>query len=143
VRRGSDLEGTDPFGLFQLDRSPLRGSAFDAGLHAHRRRTSLRRRGTARRRLGAQRAGRRSRELTAGRRRTAVTLTEVTDPEVRRSVMRAFPVEVPGGVSFFVRLGLVSGADPEQFAAAADQVAVFMIEDRPRVSASTRLGRFH
>jgi deazaflavin-dependent oxidoreductase (nitroreductase family) len=70
-------------------------------------------------------------ELTAGRRRIAVALIEVTDPEVRRTVMRAFPVEVPGGVSFFVRLGLVGGADPEQFAAAADQVAVFRIEDRP------------
>jgi hypothetical protein len=42
--------------------------------------------------------------------------------------MRAFPTEVPGGVMFFVRLGLVSRADPDEFAAAADQVAVFRID---------------
>lgn len=70
-------------------------------------------------------------ELTARRRRTTVTLTEVTAPEIRRSVMRAFPVEVPNGVPFFVKLGLVTAADPEQFAAAADRVAVFEIKERP------------
>lgn len=62
--------------------------------------------------------------LSRGRRRTPVTLHEVTDPEVRRAVLRAFPVQIPGGVSFFVRLGLVERADPEQFAAAADRVAI-------------------
>jgi deazaflavin-dependent oxidoreductase (nitroreductase family) len=67
-------------------------------------------------------------ELAAGRRRTAVTLTEITDPEVRRAVMRAFPTKVPGGVMFFVRLGLVSRADSDEFAAAADRVAVFRID---------------
>jgi deazaflavin-dependent oxidoreductase (nitroreductase family) len=67
-------------------------------------------------------------ELAAGRRRAAVTLTEVTDPELRRAVMRAFPAEIPGGVMFFVRLGLVSRADPDEFAAAADRVAVFRID---------------
>jgi deazaflavin-dependent oxidoreductase (nitroreductase family) len=67
-------------------------------------------------------------ELAAGRRRTTVTLTEITDPEVRRAVMRAFPTEVPGGVMFFVRLGLVNRADPDEFAAAADRVAVFRID---------------
>jgi len=69
-------------------------------------------------------------DLTAGRRRAEVSLTEVTDPELRRAVMRAFPVEVPGGVSFFVKLGLVAGPDPAEFAAAADRVAVFEINDR-------------
>lgn len=68
-------------------------------------------------------------ELTSGRHRTAVALAEVTDPEIREAVMRAFPVEVPGGVPFFVRLGLVSGADPDQFAAAADRVAVFEVTE--------------
>jgi deazaflavin-dependent oxidoreductase (nitroreductase family) len=61
-------------------------------------------------------------ELATGRRHTAVTLTEVTDPELRRTVMRAFPRKVPGGVMFFVRLGLVSRADQDEFAAAADRV---------------------
>lgn len=67
-------------------------------------------------------------ELAIGRRRTAVTLTEITDPDLRRAVMRAFPKKVPGGVMFFVRLGMVSRADPDEFAAAADRVAVFRID---------------
>ena len=67
-------------------------------------------------------------ELAAGRHRTSVTLTEVMEPERRRAVMRAFPTEVPGGVTFFVRLGLVTKADPDEFAAAADRVAVFQID---------------
>ncbi|WP_030439152.1 nitroreductase/quinone reductase family protein [Actinoplanes subtropicus] len=68
-------------------------------------------------------------ELASGRHRTPVALVEVADPEIREAVMRAFPVEVPGGVPFFVRLGLVSGADPDQFVAAADRVAVFEITE--------------
>ncbi|MDN5914765.1 MAG: nitroreductase/quinone reductase family protein [Pseudonocardia sp.] len=67
-------------------------------------------------------------ELARGRRREAVVLTEVTDPSARRAVLRAFPREVPGGVAFFVRLGLVERADPDQFAAAADRVAVFRLD---------------
>ena len=66
-------------------------------------------------------------ELARGRRRSAVTLSEVTDLAERREVMRAFPREVRGGVSFFIRLGLVTKADPDEFAAAADRVAVFRI----------------
>lgn len=65
--------------------------------------------------------------LARGRRQQDVRLIEVADPELRRTVMRAFPTEVRGGVPFFVRLGLVTSADPEEFAAAADQVAVFEI----------------
>lgn len=67
-------------------------------------------------------------EFTRGRRRSAVTLTEVDDPAVARAVLRAFPREVPGGVPFFVRVGLVDGADPDQFAAVADRVAVFRMD---------------
>jgi deazaflavin-dependent oxidoreductase (nitroreductase family) len=74
-------------------------------------------------------------ELARGRRREDVALAEVTDPDLRRTVMRAFPTEVPGGVDFFVRLGLVEQGTPEQFAAAADQVAVFEIS--PRAGART------
>ena len=68
-------------------------------------------------------------ELARGRRRRPVTLTEVIDADERRAVMRAFPREVPHGVGFFVRLGLVTGGDPDQFAAAADRVAVFRVAD--------------
>jgi deazaflavin-dependent oxidoreductase (nitroreductase family) len=64
-------------------------------------------------------------ELARGRERVPVTLTEVTDPALRREIMRAFPREVPRGVAMFIRLGLVQRADPDQFAAIADRVAVF------------------
>lgn len=65
--------------------------------------------------------------LSSGRRTAPVQLAEVHDVEDKRGVLRAFPAEAPGGVSFFVRLGLVERADPEQFAAVADRVAVFEI----------------
>ncbi|RSM52615.1 deazaflavin-dependent nitroreductase [Actinoplanes sp. ATCC 53533] len=67
-------------------------------------------------------------EFARGRRRSAVTLTEVGDPAVRRAVLRAFPEKVPNGVPFFVRLGLVERADPDQFEAVADRVAVFRMD---------------
>ncbi|MFC4948942.1 nitroreductase/quinone reductase family protein [Pseudonocardia sp. GCM10023141] len=66
-------------------------------------------------------------DLAKGRRHQRVDLVEVTDADVRRAVMMAFPTEVPGGVSFFVRLGLVTTASPAEFAAAADRVAVFEV----------------
>jgi deazaflavin-dependent oxidoreductase (nitroreductase family) len=69
-------------------------------------------------------------ELAAGRRRSAVTLTEVTDPDLRRAVVRAFPAEVPHGVAFFVRLGLVERGTADEFSAAADRVAVFRVDER-------------
>lgn len=62
-----------------------------------------------------------------GRRRRPVRLTEVTDAAERCSAMRAFPVQVPHGVQFFVRIGLVDGPDPDQFEQAADRVRVFEI----------------
>ncbi len=65
--------------------------------------------------------------LASGRRTSDTTLTEVTDPDRRRRVVSQFPVEVPRGVSFFVSLGLVTKADPDEFAAAADKVAVFAL----------------
>ena len=66
-------------------------------------------------------------ELATGRRRVPVTLTEVTDLARRRAVMRAFPAKVPSGVPFFVKLGLVTRADPDEFAVAAEHVAVFRV----------------
>ncbi len=68
-------------------------------------------------------------ELSRGRWRRPVTVHEVRDPEQRRAVLRAFPTQAPGGVSFYVRLGLVERADPEQFAAVADRVAVFELRE--------------
>ena len=68
-------------------------------------------------------------ELAYGRRRRRVTLTEVTDLDLRRTVVRAFPTEVPHGVPFFVRLGLVTAGDPDEFAGIADRVAVFELRE--------------
>ncbi|MDN5749014.1 MAG: nitroreductase/quinone reductase family protein [Pseudonocardia sp.] len=61
-------------------------------------------------------------ELSRGRRRTPVEIHEVQDPQVKRAVLGEFPTQVPGGVTFFVRLGLVERADPTRFPAAADGV---------------------
>jgi deazaflavin-dependent oxidoreductase (nitroreductase family) len=66
-------------------------------------------------------------ELRRGRRARPVALSEVHDAATRRVVLRAFPAAAPGGVPFFVRLGLVERADPDQFAAVADRVGVFEI----------------
>jgi deazaflavin-dependent oxidoreductase (nitroreductase family) len=77
--------------------------------------------------LNAAAAGRG--RLVRGRTARAVRLLEVTDPRLRRVVTRAFPTEVPHGVPFFVRIGLVDGPDPEQFAAVADTVRVFELRD--------------
>jgi deazaflavin-dependent oxidoreductase (nitroreductase family) len=65
--------------------------------------------------------------LSRGRHTSEMAITEVTDPEQRRHVFSQFPVQVPRGVPFFVSLGLVTKADPAEFAAAADDVAVFAL----------------
>lgn len=70
-------------------------------------------------------------QLSRGRTQEAIDLVEVTDPALRRQVMTAFPTEVPHGVQFFVRIGLVTSADPAEFAAASDRVAVFEILRSP------------
>jgi deazaflavin-dependent oxidoreductase (nitroreductase family) len=66
-------------------------------------------------------------ELASGRRRAHVRLVEITDVGERRAVMRAFPAEVPHGVPFFIRIGLVATGDADEFEAAAERVTVFEI----------------
>jgi hypothetical protein len=66
-------------------------------------------------------------ELSAGRRTQRVRLEPVTDEAVKEAVVRAFPAEVPNGVDFFIRLGAVSSASPDEFAAAAPGCAVFRV----------------
>ena len=66
-------------------------------------------------------------QMRHGRSVRPVLLPEVHDLETKRTVMRRFPVAARGGVPIYVRLGLVDGPDPEQFAAVADRVAVFEI----------------
>jgi len=68
-------------------------------------------------------------QLTRGRSHEEVDLVEVTDSALRRRVMMAFPTAVPHGVQFFIRIGLVQGSRPADFAAASDKVAVFQIVD--------------
>ncbi|MGO4613867.1 nitroreductase/quinone reductase family protein [Nocardia sp. 2YAB30] len=65
--------------------------------------------------------------LTERGRRNRIALIEVP-PDQRAAVLRRFPAEVPGGVPFFIKIGLVTSADPNQFAAAAPHCAVFRIE---------------
>jgi hypothetical protein len=70
--------------------------------------------------------------LSKGRSREDIDLIEVTDAATRKRVMTSFPTEVPHGVQFFIRIGLVTSADPASFAAASDKVAVFEIQPRHR-----------
>jgi deazaflavin-dependent oxidoreductase (nitroreductase family) len=70
-------------------------------------------------------------QLSQGRRRETVTLTEVTDSALKEQVMRAYPQEVPKGAPMFAQFGIVSSPDPGAFAAAAGRVAVFEIHPVP------------
>lgn len=65
--------------------------------------------------------------LAAGRKSERVRLEEVADPAEKAAVLRAFPTEVPAGVSFFVRVGAVTSADPDEFATAAPGCVVFLV----------------
>jgi hypothetical protein len=65
--------------------------------------------------------------LAAGRKSQRVQLVEVTDPAEKAAVLRAFPAEVPNGVPFFVRVGAITSADPDEFAAAAPGCVVFLV----------------
>jgi hypothetical protein len=65
--------------------------------------------------------------LAAGRTSTRVRLEQVADPAEKAAVLRAFPTEVPGGVSFFIRVGAVTSSDPDEFAAAAPGCVVFLV----------------
>lgn len=71
--------------------------------------------------------------LSRGRRHGRVALVEVPLEE-REAVVREFPLQVPRGTDFFVRLGLVAPpADAEAFAAAAPNLAVFRLDELPPV----------
>ena len=83
--------------------------------------------------------------LSRGRKQARVALVEVP-VEQRPAIVREFPTQVPGGVGFFVRLGVVASPDPEAFAEAAPKLALFRIdEDRgqhvAKLASSSRLQR--
>ncbi|QLL08227.1 nitroreductase family deazaflavin-dependent oxidoreductase [Mycobacterium vicinigordonae] len=65
--------------------------------------------------------------LTRGRTSERVRMVELS-PDDARPVLRAFPTEVPTGVGFMKRSGLVKDGRPEEFEALAGRCAVFRFD---------------
>ena len=68
--------------------------------------------------------------VTRGRRAERVAFTELSADEVK-PVFRAFPREVPAGVGFYKRAGLVGEGTPDEFEALAGRCAVFRLDPIP------------
>lgn len=62
--------------------------------------------------------------LTHGRKSRQVRIVEL-DADEARPVLRAFPAQVPVGVVFAKRSGLVRDGSPDEFESLAGQLAVF------------------
>ena len=65
--------------------------------------------------------------LTQGRRSERVRVVELS-AEDARPLLRAFPAEVPTGVSFMQKAGLVTDGRPEEFEALAGRCGVFRFD---------------
>jgi deazaflavin-dependent oxidoreductase (nitroreductase family) len=65
--------------------------------------------------------------LSRGRRSRQVRIVELTAQEAR-PVLRAYPAEVPVGVSFAKRSGMVRDGTADEFEALAGRLAVFRFE---------------
>ncbi|HTQ17638.1 nitroreductase family deazaflavin-dependent oxidoreductase [Mycobacterium sp.] len=65
--------------------------------------------------------------LTRGRGKERVRMVELS-PEDAKPLLRAFPTEVPTGVAFMKRSGLVKEGRPEEFENLAGRCAVFRFE---------------
>jgi deazaflavin-dependent oxidoreductase (nitroreductase family) len=65
--------------------------------------------------------------LSRGRKSRRVKIVELS-PEEARPVLRAFPVEVPIGVEFGKRSGLVRDGTPDEFEALAGKCPVFRFD---------------
>lgn len=65
--------------------------------------------------------------VTRGRSTERVAFVELT-AEQARPVLRAFPKEVPAGVGFYKRSGLVREGTPDEFEALAGRCAVFRLD---------------
>jgi deazaflavin-dependent oxidoreductase (nitroreductase family) len=65
--------------------------------------------------------------LSKGRRSRAVRIVELTAAQ-SRPILRAFPVEVPVGVSFAKSSGMVVDGTPDEFEALAGRLAVFRFD---------------
>ena len=70
--------------------------------------------------------------LSKGRRSRQVTIVELT-AEQARPILRAFPAEVPVGVAFAKRSGMVRNGTSEEFEALAGRMAVFRFDFLPPV----------
>jgi deazaflavin-dependent oxidoreductase (nitroreductase family) len=68
--------------------------------------------------------------LTEGRRARRVRIVELTTEEAR-PVLRAFPTEVPVGVAFAKRSGMVRDGTSDEFEALAGRIAVFRFDPMP------------
>jgi deazaflavin-dependent oxidoreductase (nitroreductase family) len=65
--------------------------------------------------------------LTRGRNKERVRMVELS-PEDAKPLLRAFPTEVPTGVGFMKRSGLVKEGRPDEFENLAGRCAVFRFE---------------
>jgi deazaflavin-dependent oxidoreductase (nitroreductase family) len=65
--------------------------------------------------------------IARGRRVQRVRMVELS-PEDARPFLRAFPTEVPTGVGFMKRAGLVTEGSPDEFEALAGRCAVFRLD---------------
>ena len=65
--------------------------------------------------------------LSRGRRSRLVKIVELTADQAR-AVLRAFPVEVPVGVAFAKRSGMVVDGTSDEFEALAGRLAVFRFD---------------
>ena len=65
--------------------------------------------------------------IARGRRVERVRMAELS-PDDARPILRAFPTEVPTGVGFMKRAGLVTDGRPEEFEALAGRCAVFRLD---------------
>ena len=65
--------------------------------------------------------------VTRGRKSERVTFVELTADEAR-PVLHAFPREVPRGVGFYKRSGLVQQGTADEFEALAGRCAVFRLD---------------
>jgi deazaflavin-dependent oxidoreductase (nitroreductase family) len=68
--------------------------------------------------------------LTRGRKKRRVKIVELT-AEDARPVLRVFPIEVPIGVGFMKRCGLVREGTPAEVEALAGRCAVFRFDPIP------------
>lgn len=66
-------------------------------------------------------------ELKRGKNTERVSVVELP-PDEARPLLRLFPVEVPTGVGFLKKAGLVTGPNPDEYEALAGRCPVFRLD---------------